>query len=65
MMPHLSVVIPFHDEADSLRPLYREIVEVLESFDFESEVIFVDDESRDEGREVVGDLAARDVRLVW
>jgi dolichol-phosphate mannosyltransferase len=63
MSPYLSVVIPFRDEAPSLRALYVELAGVLDSLDFESEVIFVDDESRDEGREIIGELAVDDRRL--
>jgi dolichol-phosphate mannosyltransferase len=63
MNPHLSVVIPFRDEAPSLRVLFVELAAVLDSLPFESEVIFVDDESRDEGREIIVDLAAKDDRL--
>lgn len=63
MAPHLSVVIPFRNEAESLRALYRELAAVLDSLPFASEMIFVDDESRDGGREIVGDLSANDARL--
>lgn len=63
MVPYLSVVIPFRDEARSLRTLYSELVSALDSLDFASEMIFVDDESRDEGREIIGDLAAEDSRV--
>ncbi len=63
MNPHLSVVIPFRDEAPSLRDLYIELAEVLDSLPFESEVIFVDDESCDEGRGIILDLASNDARL--
>lgn len=63
MDPYLSVVIPFRDEAPSLRILNAELAAVLDSFSFESEVIFVDDDSHDEGREIIVDLAAADDRL--
>lgn len=63
MDPYLSVVIPFRDEAPSLRILSAELAAVLDSFSFESEVIFVDDDSHDEGREIIVDLAATDDRL--
>jgi dolichol-phosphate mannosyltransferase len=63
MSPHLSVVIPFRDEARSLRALYVELAAVLDSLDFESEVIFIDDESQDEGRQIIVDLAVDDRRL--
>jgi dolichol-phosphate mannosyltransferase len=63
MNPYLSVVIPFRDEAPSLRDLHAELAEVLEGFSYASEILFVDDESRDEGCEVVRDLAASDPRV--
>jgi dolichol-phosphate mannosyltransferase len=63
MSPYLSVVIPFRDEAASLRALHAELTTVLDSLDFESEVIFVDDESHDAGAEILADLAVDDRRL--
>ena len=63
MAPWLSVVIPFRDEAPSLAELQAELARVLDAFPFESEVIFVDDESTDAGRVVVGRLAAQDARI--
>ncbi len=63
MTPRLSLVIPFRDEAPSLAALYEDLVVVLDAFPFASELIFVDDESTDDGRSVVGLLAARDARV--
>ncbi len=63
MDPVLSVVIPFRDEEESLRTLHVELARVLDGLPWESELIFVDDESRDGGRMVVMDLAARDERV--
>jgi dolichol-phosphate mannosyltransferase len=63
VVPHFSVVIPFRDEAPSLRALYVELVGVLDALPFDSEIIFVDDASRDEGREIISDLATTDPRL--
>jgi dolichol-phosphate mannosyltransferase len=60
---YLSIVIPFRDEAPSLRDLHAELAEVLDGFSFASEIIFVDDESRDDGCEVVRDLASGDPRV--
>ncbi|MFP6655628.1 MAG: glycosyltransferase [Myxococcota bacterium] len=59
----LSVIVPFRDEAPSLPELYAELVETIERFPFESELIFVDDESRDDGAEIVRDWVRRDVRV--
>lgn len=63
MAPWLSVVIPFRDEAPSLAALHAELAGVLDGLAFESEMIFVDDESTDSGGVVVGLLAAQDARV--
>jgi dolichol-phosphate mannosyltransferase len=61
--PYLSVVIPYRDEALSLPALHAELCEVLDAFSFKSEIIFVDDASRDEGGTIVRALAAKDRRV--
>lgn len=63
MSLRLSVVIPFRDESPSLAALHAELSDVLDALPFESEILFVDDESRDDGVVVVGLLAARDPRV--
>jgi len=61
--PHLSVVIPYRDEAGSLAQLYAELVAVLDVLPFDSEILFVDDASRDAGPEIIRTLAGADPRL--
>ncbi|MAG31888.1 MAG: glycosyltransferase, partial [Deltaproteobacteria bacterium] len=61
--PYLSVVIPFRDEAASLHQLYRELASVLGGLPFESELLFVDDASEDDGSRIVGELASGDPRV--
>ncbi|MFO0689030.1 MAG: glycosyltransferase [Myxococcota bacterium] len=63
MMPRLSIVIPFRDEEPSLALLHAELAAVLDSLPFTAEMIFVDDESRDEGAGVVARLAVGDPRV--
>jgi glycosyltransferase involved in cell wall biosynthesis len=63
MTPTLSVVIPFRDEADSLPILYRELVAVIDGLGMSSEMIFVDDESRDDGVSVLSGVAGGDERF--
>lgn len=59
----LSVVIPVYDEAASLRPLWRELDDVLRGIGLTAEVIFVDDGSTDGGAAVIRELAATDRRI--
>ena len=61
--PGLSVVIPVHDEVDSLEPLHRELDAALARIPTESELIFVDDASRDGSGERLAALSAKDPRV--
>ncbi len=57
----ISVVIPLHNEEESLETLHAELAAALG--DMESETIFVDDGSRDGSWDVVMNLAANDPRV--
>ncbi len=61
--PRLSVVIPFRDEAPSLAELHAELAAVLDGLPFDSEILFVDDASGDDGAGVVTGLALADPRV--
>jgi glycosyltransferase involved in cell wall biosynthesis len=61
--PSLSIVVPFRDEAASLGLLYEELAAAVEVIGRPAEMLFVDDESRDEGRSVVLERAAADPRV--
>jgi dolichol-phosphate mannosyltransferase len=63
MTPVLSVVIPFRDEAESLPILYRELAAVIDGLGIECEMIFVDDESRDDGVSLLLGIAGGDERF--
>jgi glycosyltransferase involved in cell wall biosynthesis len=45
--PELSVVVPMYNEEDSVLPLYRAVMDVLDRLEAPSELILVDDGSRD------------------
>ena len=62
-VPHLSVVIPAYNEAESLPELHRELAAALEAIGRPWEVIYVDDGSRDGSDEVIARLAAADPRV--
>lgn len=55
-------MIPFRDEAESLPILYAELTRVLDGLSRESEMIFVDDASMDDGREFLLAVSRTDAR---
>lgn len=61
--PRLSVVVPIHDEVESLEPLYREIFENVGDVAGGAELVLVDDGSRDGSLEVMRKIAAVDRRV--
>jgi glycosyltransferase involved in cell wall biosynthesis len=58
-----SVVVPFHDEEDSIPELYKRIVEVMEGRYEPFEMVFIDDDSRDSTYRLLKDLALCDERI--
>ncbi|MBI1736125.1 MAG: glycosyltransferase [Candidatus Rokubacteria bacterium] len=63
MTPHLSVVIPVHDEVETLPLLLPRVGRVLAGLAVAAEIIVVDDASTDGSAALVRELAARDPRL--
>jgi glycosyltransferase involved in cell wall biosynthesis len=62
--PNYSVVVPFHNEQESVRELYRQLSEVT-AFERERvEFIFVDDHSADSTPQLLVDLARSDERVI-
>jgi glycosyltransferase involved in cell wall biosynthesis len=61
--PHLSVVIPLFNEAESLPELYSQLVAALEPTGRTFELLFIDDGSRDGSFGVIQALRARDDRV--
>lgn len=62
--PLYSIVIPIHNEEDSLIPLFAKIVEVMESRGWEFEIIFIDDASSDGSPALLEQIASLDSRVV-
>ncbi|MDR3199735.1 MAG: glycosyltransferase family 2 protein [Planctomycetaceae bacterium] len=60
---YLSIVVPVYNEEESLPQLYREICEVAEANHYETEIIFIDDGSKDRSWEIVERLATQDERV--
>jgi polyisoprenyl-phosphate glycosyltransferase len=61
--PTYSVVIPIHDEQESLQEMHRRLTDVFPLLDGEAEVLFVDDGSSDLSYPLMLELHARDARF--
>src|SRR3990172_7875063 len=62
--PYYSIVIPVHNEEDSLIPLFAKVVETMESHDWDFEIVFVDDASTD-GSPLCWSRSRRWTRECW
>jgi dolichol-phosphate mannosyltransferase len=60
----ISVVIPVYQSAPSLRELHDRLVKTLSAITPSFEIVFVDDRSRDNGWDVLKNIAASDPRTV-
>jgi glycosyltransferase involved in cell wall biosynthesis len=60
----ISIVIPIHNEAESLPPLHAELDTVLQALGQSYEIIAVDDGSSDDSLRVLKQLAAADPHVV-
>jgi glycosyltransferase involved in cell wall biosynthesis len=61
--PHLSVIVPFFNEQDSVAPLYRAIISAVEPLGISFEMVFVDDRSTDATLARAISLARADPRV--
>ena len=59
----LSIIIPIFNEADSVRPLYDRLTEVMPELPAATEIVFVDDGSNDGSSQRLDEIAARDGRV--
>jgi glycosyltransferase involved in cell wall biosynthesis len=65
MMRKISLVIPVYNEANNVIKLYGELKLFLEPLDYDYEIIFVDDGSRDASLEEIKKLAAFDAKVYF
>lgn len=63
MAVELSVVVPVFNEEGNLEELHRRLQAVLARLGLESEIVLVDDGSRDRSWEIISALAASDPRV--
>ncbi len=63
MKPEYSVVVPIHNEQESIVPLYTKLKEVMEAYYPSFEIIYIDDASTDGSPRLLEELAAVDPRI--
>ncbi|MBL8026631.1 MAG: glycosyltransferase family 2 protein [Fibrobacteres bacterium] len=62
-MKSISIVIPLHNEEESLPELHAGLASVLPTITDNYEIIFINDGSRDNSQKVIQTLAAKDQRV--
>jgi len=62
-MPKLTVVVPAYNESEGLRDFHARLAAVLDGMELESEVLYVDDGSRDDTYAVMCALREADPRV--
>jgi glycosyltransferase involved in cell wall biosynthesis len=63
VLPKYSVVVPFHDEQESVRELHRQLSEVMTGVYEPVEFVYVDDQSTDATPRILAEIAAEDPRV--
>ena len=63
MQPKLSIIVPFYNEQESIRPLHAAIVAAAEPIGVPFEMVFVNDGSKDRTFEIADDIARSDSRV--
>ena len=62
--PYYSIVIPVHNEEESIIPLFAKIVETMEAQEWDFEIVFVDDASTDGSFQLLEQIASLDSHVV-
>ncbi len=62
-MSKLTVVVPAHNEGESLREFHARLAAVLDKLDMQGDVLYVDDGSRDDTYAVMRALREADTRV--
>jgi len=59
----ISIVVPLYNEQENIRPLYTRLTGVLNRIGQPYELVFVDDGSRDQTREILDEIYSNDSRV--
>ena len=61
--PRVSVIVLVFNELESIDPMYKELASVLDALDVPTELLYIDDGSRDGSTELLYKIAAQDSRV--
>ena len=61
--PRFSLVVPFHDEQQSVRELHRQLSEIMTGRFEPVEFVYVDDQSSDATPQILAEIAEEDPRV--
>lgn len=64
-MKKLSILVPCYNEQDALPIFYKEISRVLSSLDYDYEIIFVDDGSKDDTLNIIKDISSQNQNVFY
>jgi dolichol-phosphate mannosyltransferase len=62
-MPKLSLIIPCYNEEDVLEESFKQTVAVLDTLSCDTEIIYINDGSRDKTHDILNNIASGDVRV--
>ena len=60
---NISVVIPLLNEKESLRELTDSLIDIMKSYNFSYEIIFIDDGSSDKSWDIIEELSSKSDRI--
>ena len=62
-MKRISIVVPVYNEEDNIEHFVQAVETVMERLPYEYEILFIDDGSRDQSREILRTLGERDTHV--
>ncbi|GAB4366523.1 MAG: glycosyltransferase family 2 protein [Elainellaceae cyanobacterium] len=65
MSPRYSFIVPIYNEESNIPELYRRLSNVMDCLDGESELVFIDDGSRDRSLALIRELHQHDSRICY
>lgn len=64
-IPKYSLIIPIYNEEETILELYRRVYEIIEPLDSLTELIFIDDGSKDKSLKLIRELHQQDSRICY